>query len=684
MTATKTKAPARTRKAPEKKAVTAEEAPKKRKISLLALEKLREVVESTVPKLIRHKLKAYEAPPGVVPASAKADKDYGIAMDRAANLFSFANNHFCYTGFPGYPYLSELAQVSEYRSPVETTATEMTRKWIRLVAKGDDDKSEKIKVIEAALKKYKVRDVFRTAAEHDGFFGIGQIYIDIKGVKEKDKKTPLARDAKGGLKGKLNGFRTIEPVWAAAYKYDSLDPTSKYFYKPESWFVMGVEVHSSRFLTLVSREVPDILKPAYNFGGISMTQLMEPYVRSWLRTRNAVSELLHTFSTSGIKTDMSTILSGESGDDVFNRADLYNNFRDNRGLMLLDIESGEEFFQFNVPLGGLDKLQAQSQEQMAAPSHTPLVKLTGITPAGLNANSDGEIRVYGDYIHAAQENLFREPLSDVINVIQLDEFGEIDQDIDFEFEPLYQLDELQLATVRKMDAETEQILIADGAVGREEERKRVANEKDSKYSSINAAVLPELPFDPNVRPDDGFTPEAAEVDRDLPTDGVMATDGQFKESDHPRRDDGKFGTGSAGNKSESDEPQDISELLGPEHKGFKGMAAIAKLMSQKNGHVKGAFSREDIGDIDLIWGNDDIGLQHIIKRRKEQGIDTDKLLSELSEAIEKGKLRVNNKGNFEIWHNGNMAVVYPEFKNNKITFLVTAFKRRKAPKDLGA
>lgn len=481
-----------------KKAADAKNVPQKRKISLAVLEKI--LCGAQEP--IKHELKSYEAPPGVIPEKAKEDSNYSLAMDRAVSLLDYANNHYCHTGFPGYPYLAELAQISEYRSPVETTATEMTRKWIRLI--GNKGNTKKIKIIEDALRRHGIRDLFRSAAEDDGFYGMGQIYIDIKGVKESDRKKPLAKDEKSSLRGRLVGFRKIEPIWMAAYKYETLDPTSDYFYKPETWFVMGTEVHSSRFLTFISREVPDILKPAYNFGGISMSQLMEPYVRSWLRTRSAVSELLHTFSTSGLKTDMSTILSGENGDDVFSRADLYNNFRDNRGLLLLDVESNEEFFQFNVPLTGLDKLQAQAQEQMAAPSHTPLVKLTGITPAGLNANSDGEIRVFGDFINANQENLYREPLTEVIKIIQLDKFGEIDPDIDFEFVPLYQLDELQLATVRKTDAETGAMLIAAGAVGREEERQRVADEKDSKYSVINTEEVPPLPFDPDVQPDDGF------------------------------------------------------------------------------------------------------------------------------------------------------------------------------------
>lgn len=46
----------------------------------------------------------------------------------------------------------------------------------------------------------------------------------------------------------------------------------------------------------------------------------------------------------------------------------------------------------------------------------------------------------------------------------------------------------------------------------------------------------------------------------------------------------------------------LDNLLGKEYVGVKGQAAIDKLMQEKQGHVKGAFHREDIGDIDLLWG----------------------------------------------------------------------------------
>lgn len=133
--------------------------------------------------------------------------------------------------------------------------------------------------------------------------------------------------------------------------------------------------------------------------------------------------------------------------------------------------------------------------------------------------------------------------------------------------------------------------------------------------------------------------------------------------------------------AEEDETQDISELLGEEFKGVKGQQAVDKLMKEKRGHVKGAFRREDLGDIDLLWGDDTYGLQHIIKRREEQGINAKEFVQDLAEVVEKGKYRKRNaKGNFELLHNGKMAVVAPELHGNKLTFLVTAFKTRREPR----
>ena len=597
-------------------------------------------------------------------------KPNGLAMD-SSPLGNFGADCFFGTGFIGYPRLAELAQISEYRSVSETTANEMTRQWIEIKSVGEEDNSEAIKQIEECYERLNVRDVFRKAIETDGLFGRGQILVQIK---DHDGKlaNPLLLTEKTIAKGSLKALVNIEPMWTTPAPYNAIDPTLPDFYKPKAWYVMAQEIHASRLFTLISRPVPDMLKPAYNFGGVSMTQLMMPYVERWLRTVDSVSDLLHSFSLSGIKTDMSAILSGSDDGDtnIMLRAELYNRLRDNRGLMLLSKDE-EEFFQFNTPLSGLDALLAQSQEQMAAPSHTPLVKLLGITPSGLNASTEGEIAVYYDYIRAMQENLLRDPLDKLLKLVQLHLFGKVNDNITFDFVPLQQMSETELSTIRKSDTDRDVAYIQAGVVSAEEVRGRLASEPDSGYNGIDVEDVPEMPDDGFS---DGLNDGEGEEGRD-PADPKPepAQDAEWDESKHPRAENGQFGGGG----SSQNNAADISGFLGTEYQG-KGQAAIQKLRQEKNGYIKGAFHRSDIGDIALVWGNDDVGLKHIIKRREEQGIDVDLFLEDIDEVIEKGNIQKSQEtGNFEIWHNKKMAVISPEFKGNQLMFLLTAFKSRK-------
>jgi hypothetical protein len=475
---------------------TVEESRTSRLIALLQAVNASLATKKTTPVFMR-----YEPVEGVVPANKRAsvlahDSTPYAALNTAAMQQSMSS----LPAFPGYPYLAQLAQLPEYRKITCTIAEEMTRKWIRLGSASDKSNADKLKRIEARLTDLKIRDLFEEMIRDDGFFGRGQFFIDVRkpnGGRALDDdlelRTPLPIDKVKVRKGSLIGFTRVEPVWTYPALYNSTNPLKSDFYKPTSWFVMGKEVHASRLVMMISHPVPDLLKAAYSFGGLSMSQLAEPYVNHWLRTRDAVSDIIHSFSTSGLKTSLDAYLQpGDvgGGEDLINRAKLFNQMRDNKGMLLVD-KDGEEFFQFNVPLSGLDHLQAQSQEQMASVSSTPLVKLLGITPSGLNASSDGEIRVFYDFVHARQESLLRDPLTKVIELIQLDEFGEIDDDINFAFEPLYQLSALEEATKRKTEAETDGIYIEKAVVLPEEIRKRIATDDESPYNGLDLAV--ELP-----------------------------------------------------------------------------------------------------------------------------------------------------------------------------------------------
>jgi hypothetical protein len=443
--------------------------------------------------------------------------------------------------FLGYPYLSELLQRAEFRLFGEITSEEMTRKWIDF--RGTDDESTKekdkpkdrnnddreaddrrkqngekprsddwnkeieSKIIE--LREYcesiNLRSWFKSISAQNEYFGIAHLYLDLKGANIQDLRDPENRMSIGNgrdetSKAKLGrncllGVRTIEPVWCYPTAYNSMNPLAPDWYDPIVWYVMGAEVHKTRLIPFISRPVPDILKPAYAFGGLSMTQMAQPYVDSWLRTRESVSELIHAFSVMVLMTDLGTTTmpggAGGGGGDVIARILLANQLRDNQGMMVLN-KATEEFKNISAPISGLDHLQAQAQEHMFACGRIPAVKWTGIQPTGLNATSEGEMRAFNDTIHGKQENDFRPGLTTVLDIAQISLWGARDPDITFDFNPLHELTEKEKAEARKMDAETAQIRIDSGIISQEEERSRLVADVDSGYHGLDPEDVPDL------------------------------------------------------------------------------------------------------------------------------------------------------------------------------------------------
>lgn len=119
---------------------------------------------------------------------------------------------------------------------------------------------------------------------------------------------------------------------------------------------------------------------------------------------------------------------------------------------------------------------------------------------------------------------------------------------------------------------------------------------------------------------------------------------------------------------------DVSKILGEEFKGYKGQKAINKLIKERRGHVKNAFYNEDIGYIDLLWGNSTLGLKHIIERRGEQSLDIDAFLSDLSEVVEHcDSISINSRGSFELKKGRKVAIIRKTYHGNTLIYLITAY-----------
>jgi len=470
-----------------------------------------------------------DLPPNVIPKTFAMDQLVTgetprdkLAMDGLSASWGLGSTGGIGGGlwFPGYPYLAELTQISEYREPCETVAQEMTRKWFELQSKSGGDKSEKIAQIMAECDRLKVRENFYRAFLIDCEFGRSQIYLNINDADEMKRQLPLEISPAGIPVGSLKSIQCFEPYWSTPYSWNAQFPERSDFYKPTSWYIMGRKTHSDRILTFIGREVPDLLKPAYNFSGISMIQLGEMAVNMWLRTRKAVNDLINNFSIPVLATNLASTLEegAPEGSGLLPRLQAFTNLRNNQ--MVAAISKDDEELNFaEATLGSLDKLQAQSQEHMAAVWGIPLVKLTGVTPSGLNASSEGEITVWYDRVGAMQVRIGQPNLEILLKAIQCSLFGAIDDDLVVHWITLDEPTQKELSEIRKSDADMDTGYINAGVISPDEARVRLQSDADSGYSNLTGnAPEPEPDPEPTTDPegDAGREHEAtqAELDRE--------------------------------------------------------------------------------------------------------------------------------------------------------------------------
>lgn len=123
--------------------------------------------------------------------------------------------------------------------------------------------------------------------------------------------------------------------------------------------------------------------------------------------------------------------------------------------------------------------------------------------------------------------------------------------------------------------------------------------------------------------------------------------------------------------------------FGPIYTQFKGKPteAIRFLMEKQDGEAVAALHRDDIGDIDIIWGrNDDndsgLGLKHIIEKHKKEWkfykIDISLLIPELVKNGIKDEDR-SNEVKLVLYHEIYRGVIKLEYNKKIKRFLLSAF-----------
>ena len=260
-------------------------------------------------------------------------------------------------------------------------------------------------------------------------------------------------------------LNVVDRRYAFVEKYYA-DPLAPNFGKPEVYGIrnsitgMVSFVHESRCIRFDG--VPVDLRKQRELQGWSYSVLQRPYdvIRQFAMTFQAAGVLVADASQAVFKMKglFDMVASGEKA-RLETRMRLIDMSRSAGRAVLLDSD-GEDFKREATHFAGLPDMLDRFGQRLAASVDTPVTRLLGISPGGLNATGESDTRHWYDSI-AGQQKKHLSPR--VVRLYQMLSAGKM-KDLSVEWCPLHEPTDKEKAEVEKTKAETDKIRIDSGVL----------------------------------------------------------------------------------------------------------------------------------------------------------------------------------------------------------------------------
>lgn len=376
----------------------------------------------------------------------------------------------------GYQAISVLLQHWLINRACAIPAFDATRNGWKIEGLEED----KLKRLEAFDRSRKIKQLAKEQARYTRGFGIRIAMFKVKSNDPRYYEKPFNIDSV--VPGSYQGISQIDQVWCSpVFNLDNVaDPTRIDFYCPDYWMIGTQKVHKSHLVITRYAEVPDVLKPSYQYGGLSLPQLLWERVYAAERSANEGPQLLMTKRINIINTALEMI--GVDPDSIIAKYQEISERRDNYGLMLMG--ATETYSQHETALSDVDTVIMTEYQLVAAVAETPVTKLLGTTPKGFQSTGEHETDNYNTLLAGIQEHHCDPLLERHYQLATRHIWGE-DIPVEINWNPLDEPTEAERADTQLKKAQTRQIYQTLGNVSPEENRKAIQNDPDSGYNLEN-------------------------------------------------------------------------------------------------------------------------------------------------------------------------------------------------------
>lgn len=333
---------------------------------------------------------------------------------------------------------------------IATIPNDMVRKWYEIKSSIPPEYMDRMRRLE---RQTQIRHKLLLGMYWGRLYGGAAGVILIKG--QNDLSQPLDLDTV--MPESFLGLQILDR-WNGIYPESELvtDSEDRDFGLPAYYTIQDNEtgrltarVHHSRIIRFIGRELPWMEQVTELYWGESEIEAIYNEVVRRDNVAANIAALTFRANISYMETNGLDQLLGTANTEMqrrfYNMMAAQSIMESNFGTRI--INKGDAIHNTQYTFTGLSDVYDRIMMDVAGAARTPVTKLFGRSPAGMNATGEADMRNYYDYIDGLRETELRNIIERLLPVMALSAWGEVPEDMDIDFPPMQTPDAKELAEI---------------------------------------------------------------------------------------------------------------------------------------------------------------------------------------------------------------------------------------------
>jgi uncharacterized protein len=400
-------------------------------------------------------------------------------------------------------YLTPEELVALMRGSVYRRIIELLPRWATVRGFTLTDSTDEQRPLAAAMRRLKVRDVFRRADTWGRALGEARVLLVTSDMGRLDQPLVPAKVKRVVRLEVLDRLEFTAEVFEGDVSRGPLgDPVLYQVHPMRSSVGFGGRVHASRLLRFYGDPVPPSQTGfgVWGWGADAVGQALWDGIRNLSQTGAAGARAAQELSVSVFK--LANGAQQRSGDDrtsALGMMALLNRMKSIANMVLLT--PNDDYQRVNVNATGYADLSQGARMELALLTGYPLALLFGEAPSGLSTDASSWITNWHANVAAWREERYRDPLETLAELLYVSEQGGTPDEWAVEFPALGDLTEKERAEIRLITTQADSAAIMDGVLTPDEVRARYSTPGGYVYDLQPVVeVEPQAPaaIDPSV------------------------------------------------------------------------------------------------------------------------------------------------------------------------------------------